>query len=177
MTGRGMDRPSLKGMVCATLAAATAPLLPFLLFLLAGPVGFVMLVFAVIIGLPIALASALVGMAAYLLLMRRWTIRWWLAGAAGFVIGAVAGIVFEAFRPLFQGVYLIGPAYLFTSTIFGLLGAIGGLAFHLELGISQIIEASGPSSGKPATQGARRRAAGRTCRRLAASARRSACRW
>jgi hypothetical protein len=80
-------------------------------------------------GLPIAAAHALIlGLPVYLLLRRRWTLRWWSAALGGFAVAVVpAGLLSSAPGSGMSLTVLRELAEL------GLLGLAGGVAFWIVL--------------------------------------------
>jgi hypothetical protein len=112
------ERPSGALLWGALLTAAAVAPLPFALMqTFSDPESILGALFlAVLFGFPIALVHAgLLGVPAYLLMRRRWPLKWWNAVPAGAMIGGL-------------------PAYLLwqdgkAALLFAACGAVGGLTF------------------------------------------------
>lgn len=126
--------PFGKVMGALLVAAIAAPLAGGLIFsfLLGrtifdgfGAIPFV-LVYALVLGFPIALILALgLGLPAFLWLERRYRIRWWSAAIAGAVVGALPMALWNLRALTDEGVGIL--------LFIGASGAVGGLVFWAAL--------------------------------------------
>ena len=74
-------------------------------------------IFVFLFGVPVALVAIVVlALPAYLLMRRRWHVRWWNAALTGFIVGMVPGV-------------LLGAETSWEALQLGLAGLVGGLAF------------------------------------------------
>lgn len=126
-----MSGRSLLAGITAIFAAATAGILAFALFTHQVDLGAVpfMLVFAV----PIAvLHCVFLAAPLYTVMVDRWPLRWWNAGLAGFVIGAIPLPFFMATLSGWEVEHLAELPLLILW--FGGSGLAGGLAFRAVRG-------------------------------------------
>jgi hypothetical protein len=114
------ERPSGARLAAALVAAAAAAPAPLALMLSFSEPAAVLgaLLMVTLFGFPVALVhAALLGLPAYLLMRRRWRLRWWHAVPAGGVIGALPSYV----------LWRDGESALLLLAC----GAVGGLTFWL----------------------------------------------
>ena len=114
------ERPSGARLSAALLAAAVAAPAPLALILTFSEPAAILgaLLMVTLFGFPIALVhAALLGLPAYLLMRRRWRLRWWHAVPAGALIGALPSLL------------LWGDTQ--SALLLFACGALGGLIFWL----------------------------------------------
>lgn len=137
-----MNAPLAKAICAPPAAAALTPLIGALVgslptirpdewFGVLGSIPFIAL-WSLVIGYPIALLHMALAWPFYRWLRRFWQLRWWIAGAAGGVIGALPVTVLEAAIMLVWGrenAPDFAGGYLGLPLLFAAAGMVGGLVF------------------------------------------------
>jgi hypothetical protein len=117
---------SFATILCAGTVAAFAAVTPAALMFGLISMNGGLLLFAYVVGVPIAIVhSWLLGIPAYLFLRERWALSWEAAALGGFVVGLLPATVLS--------LVLDVGGIDFSVVIAGMLGACGGLGFKAFL--------------------------------------------